>query len=225
MPCNTEVGLSLARDIVVIGGSAGGIEALTVFVANVPGNTPVTMIVVVHIPSETTSSLPLILGRASQMPALHAHDGDPLKHGHIYVAPPDFHLLITANKMRVVHGPRVHRHRPAIDPLFCSAALHLGRRVVGIILSGALNDGAAGMLAIKRAGGITMVQDPITARFPGMPESVLSAVEVDRCLPPSALAREVVSLACGDQTRQQGIDSPVDRVDDAQISKAHRKLS
>ncbi len=215
MPTRDPEHPSLPRDIVVIGASAGGVEALTTLVAHLPHDLPAALFVVVHISSEAPSSLAQILSRAGALPARTAQDKAPIEHGHIYVAPPDRHLLLTAEDVRVVSGPRENRHRPAIDPLFRSAALSFGRRVVGIVLSGALNDGTAGLLAIKRAGGIAMVQDPATAAFPGMPKSALTYVSVDWSLPLTALADKIVELVTGTVHEGEG-SVTMEEMDDEQ---------
>lgn len=214
-----DSGKEPARDIVTVGASAGGIEALTTLVANLPIELPAALFVVVHIPSEAPSVLASILDRAGSLPASSARDRAPIEHGHIYVAPPDRHLLLTRHEMRLTRGPRENRHRPAIDPLFRSAALSFGWRVVGVVLSGALNDGTAGLLAIKRAGGVAMVQDPTTAAFPGMPSSALAYVPVDWCLPVPALAKKIVALASGEEVMQaerKGAVHVVDEMDEEQ---------
>ncbi|HKW21404.1 MAG TPA: chemotaxis protein CheB [Ktedonobacterales bacterium] len=218
MPTGDAEHRGLLRDIVVIGASAGGIEALTTIVAHLPRDLPAALFVVVHIPSETSSFLAQILSRAGGLPAQTAQDKTPIEQGHIYVAPPDRHLLLTPDEVRVVSGPRENRHRPAIDPLFRSAAVSFGRRVVGIIVSGALNDGTAGLLAIKRAGGIAMVQDPATAVFPGMPKSALTYVSVDWSLPLTALADKVVELATGNIQELEG-SVTMEEMDDEQKSE------
>jgi len=205
--------------LVVVGSSAGGIEALTTLVCNLPRDIPAAFFVVVHIPSEAPSVLPEILSRAGSLPASSARDGAPIEHGHIYIAPPNHHLLLTSDAMRLTRGPSENRHRPAIDPLFRSAALSFGSRVVGVILSGALDDGTVGLLAIKRAGGVAMVQDPTTATFPSMPTSALTYVPVDWCLSVPALARQIVALAHGNQGEQaerKGAVRVVDEMDDEQ---------
>lgn len=210
----------VAHDIVVIGASAGGIEALTMFVADLPRQLPAAICVVVHISPDVPSFLPQILSRSGPLPATTAWDQAPIEQGHIYIAPPDRHLLLTRDEtrdeMRVVYGPRENRHRPAIDPLFRSAALAFGPRVVGIILSGALNDGTAGLLAIKRAGGVALVQDPATATFPGMPESALTYAPVDWVSPVAGLAEKVVSLAAAAQPERKGAVPVPDEMDDEQ---------
>ncbi|HET9979584.1 MAG TPA: chemotaxis protein CheB [Ktedonobacterales bacterium] len=209
----------LTHDIVTLGASAGGIEALTTLVCNLPRNIPAAFFVVVHIPAEAPSVLAEILDRAGPLPASIARDRAPIERGHIYVAPPDHHLLLTPVAMRLTRGPSENRHRPAIDPLFRSAALSFGPRVVGVVLSGALNDGTAGLLAIKRAGGVTMVQDPTTAAFPSMPSSALTYVPVDWCLHVPALAKQIVALAHGhqgEQAERKGAVHAVDEMDEEQ---------
>lgn len=218
MPTGDSEYPSVPRDIVVIGASAGGIEALTTIVAHLPHDLPAALFVVVHIPSESSSSLAQILSRAGPLPAQTAQDKTPIEHGHIYVAPPDRHLLLTADEVRVVSGPRENRHRPAIDPLFRSAALSFGHRVVGIVLSGALNDGTAGLLAIKRAGGTAMVQDPAAAAFPSMPKSALTYVSIDWSLPLPALAAKVVELTTGKIQELEG-SVTMEEMDDEQKSE------
>jgi len=168
------------NDIVVIGASAGGLEALQTLVGNLPRDFAAAIFVVLHI-GIRPSAMPSVLTSAGPLPASHALDGAPIRMGHIYVAPPDHHLLIERGQMRLSRGPRENLTRPAVDPLFRSAAEAYGPRVVGVILSGALSDGAAGFNVIKRHGGITIVQDPDEARFPGMSRSALKYVDVDYC--------------------------------------------
>lgn len=182
------------RDIITIGGSAGGVEALRTLIGRLPGDLKAALFVVLHTSPDKPSLLPTLLNHAGSFLALHPADGAPIRNGCIYVAPPDHHLLIEGLLVRVVRGPRENRARPAIDPLFRSAAACYGERVVGIILSGALDDGAAGLLAIKRGGGVTMVQDPRDALISEMPESALSMVKVDHCLPVVALAERLIEV-------------------------------
>lgn len=169
--------------LVAIGASAGGVEALVRVVRSLPADLPAAICVVLHVPPVGTSHLPAILARSGPLPASHARDGEPLASGHIYVAPPDRHLLVGPDRLHVVNGPRENLYRPAVDPLFRSAASAFGRRSVGVILSGTLDDGTAGLLGIARAGGATIVQDPHDALFPGMPLSACLAVEPDLSLP------------------------------------------
>lgn len=173
----------LRRDIVVVGASSGGIEALVNLVGGLPPDLPAAVLVVVHLTPASPSALPKILDCSGPLKAVRCEDGERIKPGRIYVARPDLHLLVEKERVRVVHGPKENRHRPAVDTLFRSAAVVYGPRVVGIILSGALNDGTVGLAAIKRRGGIAVVQDPDDTLFSGMPRSALEHVKVDHCLP------------------------------------------
>jgi two-component system, chemotaxis family, protein-glutamate methylesterase/glutaminase len=181
--------------LIVIGASAGGVEALRHVVAGLDPDIPAAIFVVLHIPPHGTSVLPAILKRAGRLPATHAVDGDPIEPARIYVAPPDFHLLIGDNRMFLRRGPQEHGTRPAVDPLFRTAAEAHGARVIGVVLSGMLDDGTSGLLAIKRHGGYALVQDPDNALQDGMPRSALATVEVDRVLPAAALGAELNELA------------------------------
>lgn len=170
--------------IVVIGASAGGVDALIQLVSTLPADFPAPVCVVLHVPADAPSLLADILGRKGPLPAHSARHGDLCMPGNIYVAPPDRHLVIGRDgALHVTRGPRENRHRPAVDPLFRSAALAYGRRAIGVVLSGTLDDGTAGMVVIKQAGGIAIVQDPRTALYPGMPQSVMEHVVVDYAVP------------------------------------------
>ncbi|MGH2493689.1 MAG: chemotaxis protein CheB [Ktedonobacteraceae bacterium] len=142
------------HDVIVVRASAGGIEALARLAGSLPADLPAAIFLVLHIPAQSPSLLPEILNRAGPLQATHPADGETIQHGHIYVAPPDHHLLIEEGIVRIVRGPKENRHRPAVDPLFRSAARTYGTRVVGVILTGSLDDGTAGLLAIKRRGGM-----------------------------------------------------------------------
>jgi two-component system chemotaxis response regulator CheB len=167
------------HDIVAVGASAGGVEALNKLVNALPADFPAALFVVVHIPAESVSVLPQILSRAGPLCATHAENGENIAPGRIYVAPPDRHLLIKAGHVRVVAGPRENRHRPAIDPLFRSAARVYASRVIGVLLTGAGDDGVAGLRAIKNRGGIAIVQDPADAAYPALPRNALDFVDAD----------------------------------------------
>jgi two-component system chemotaxis response regulator CheB len=183
------------RDIVVVGGSAGSIEAITELVRGLPPDFPGSVFVVVHFPGSVTSTLPRILSRAGPLPARHARDGEPIEPSRIYVAPPDWHLHLNDGRIRLTRGPKENGHRPAIDPLFRTAARQYGRRVVGVVLSGNLNDGTAGLLTIKQEGGVALVQELETALYPSMPRSAIDNVAVDQALPPSQMAELLARLA------------------------------
>ena len=170
-------------EIVVIGASAGGVGSLQRVVEHIPHDFPAAIFVALHLPDGIRSSLPQILERAGNLPAGHARDDDPIRPGRIYVAPAGFHLTIKRDRMAVTRGAREHGHRPVIDPLFRSAAVAYGRRAIGVVLSGSLDDGTAGLREIKRTGGLAIVQDPNDTEWPSMPLSALRHVHVDYTVP------------------------------------------
>jgi len=182
------------RDIVVIGASAGGIEALSALVRPLPADLGAAVFVVVHLPAEHKSVLPRLLTSAGRLPAKHARHGEAIAPNRIYVARPDHHLLIEDSQVRVIRGPRENGYRPAIDPLFRTAAYAYGPRVIGIVLSGALDDGTAGLVAIKNQGGLALVQDPNDALVDSMPRSALENVEIDHVLPVAEMAEMLPQL-------------------------------
>ena len=169
--------------IVVVGASAGGVEALSALFSDLPPEIPIAFFVVLHLLPHGQSRLPFILARTGRLPAEHPRDGSKIKPGRVYVAPPDFHLMVGKGVVRLSHGRKEHHNRPAIDPLFRSAAQVYGRRVVGVLLSGTSSDGVAGLKEIKRHGGLVIVQDPAEAMFSGLPRNALAKVEADYCLP------------------------------------------
>ena len=168
--------LAHGHDIIVIGASAGGVEALKEVAASLPADLPAAVFAVLHQSPDAPGMLGKILDRSGPLPAGLASDGEAVEHGRIYVAPPDHHLLVKEGQVVLGRGPRENRSRPAIDPTFRSAAVAYGSRVVGVILTGYLDDGASGLAAVERCGGVTVVQDPEDAAYPDMPESALRAV-------------------------------------------------
>lgn len=184
----------MPKDIVVIGASAGGIEALRVLAGGLPADLPASLFIVLHTSPEAPSMLADILDRSGRLPALTPNDGELIRAGTIYVAPPDRHLLVEPNRVRVTRGPKENRFRPAVDPLFRSAAQTYGPRVVGVILTGYLDDGTAGLWTVKQLGGTAVVQDPADALVPFMPLNAVTHVRVDYCLPLEEIAPLLVRL-------------------------------
>jgi two-component system chemotaxis response regulator CheB len=184
----------LNRNIIAIGASAGGFDALKKLVAGLPENLDAVVFIVWHMSPEVHSVLPQVLTRAGKLLATAAIDGEPIQFNRIYVAPPDRHLVVEKGKIRVTRGPKENHFRPAVDPLFRSVALAYGAQVVGVVLSGALDDGTAGLWVIKRYGGVAIVQDPADAEFPSMPESALRSVAVDHIVPIDAMASLLVDI-------------------------------
>lgn len=183
------------RDTIVIGASAGGVQALRELVAEFHPNLPAAIFIVLHIPADVPSLLPTILTRDSTLPVTHAINGEEIRRGRIYIAPPDHHLLIEDRHVKLVHGPKENLHRPSIDALFRSAARWAGPRTIGVVLTGARDDGTTGMRAIKQRGGIAIVQDPSEATFPSMPLSVMQDIKVDYSLPLREIAPLINTLS------------------------------
>jgi two-component system, chemotaxis family, protein-glutamate methylesterase/glutaminase len=179
--------MSVTR-LVVVGASAGGIEALTRLAAAMPADFPGAVCVVLHTSAQSPGVLHGILDRAGPLPARAVSGGERPLPGHIYVAPPDQHLVVEPNRLRLTKGPRENRFRPAIDPLFRSAAQVYGPAAVGVVLTGNLDDGTAGLWAIKQLGGVAIVQNPADAAYPSMPESALKHVKVDHIVPLAEIA-------------------------------------
>jgi two-component system chemotaxis response regulator CheB len=182
------------RDLVVIGASAGGIEAVSAILANLPADLAAAVMVVLHTAPHGPSVLPAVFSRAGKLPAQHPYHGEKFRQGRVYVAPPDHHLLISGGHLLVVKGPTENHTRPAIDPLFRSAALNGGARVIGVVLTGYLDDGTAGLAAIKARGGVAIVQDPDDAREPSMPLNALEHVQADRVLPAAQIGPAIAGL-------------------------------
>jgi two-component system, chemotaxis family, protein-glutamate methylesterase/glutaminase len=182
------------RDIVVIGASAGGVEALRDLCVGLPVDFPAAIFVVWHVASHSLGMLPRILEPASRLPVANAIDGQPITQGTITVAPPDHHMLLENGGVRLTRGPRENGFRPAVDPLFRSAAYYCGPRAIGVVLAGSLDDGTSGLWAIKDRGGVAIVQDPIDALFPDMPRNALRNVSVDYIVPAHELGELLVDV-------------------------------
>ena len=197
------------RDIVVIGASAGGVEPLRDLVRALPADLPAAVFVVLHIAPSGPSVLPTILQRSGSLPAVHPVHGERILPGRIYVAPPDRHMLLRGGRITLTMGPRENRCRPAIDPLFRSAAFEFGPRVIGVVLSGSLDDGTAGLRSISERGGLTVVQDPEEALHPSMPRSAMDAVRVDHCMRIADIASLLKGTVIG-----PGLFEPRSRVDE-----------
>jgi two-component system chemotaxis response regulator CheB len=179
----------------VIGASAGGLAPLRTLLAALPANYPAAVFVVVHVAPESPSVLADILDRASRLPVTVARDGARIRAGTVTIATPDVHLMLDEHTVVLSHGARENRHRPSIDVLFRSAAVAFGPRVTGVVLSGMLDDGAAGLWAIKRRGGVAVVQDPDDAEFPDMPRNAMEVAAVDYCVSAKELAETLVRVA------------------------------
>jgi len=185
----------LNRDIIVIGGSSGATAPLKEILGRLPTNLPAAVFVVLHIPAQGIGILSTVASAASRLPVVQAESGMVIEQGRIYLAVPDHHLLVHASHIMLGRGPRENMARPAIDPLFRSAALQYGPRVIGVVLSGLLSDGAAGLNAIKRCGGVTLVQDPADAIAGEMPLRAMEATTVDLCAPGSKIGDVLSDLA------------------------------
>lgn len=211
------------RDVVVIGASAGGVEALRALVSHLPADLPATLVVVLHTTASGRSALPAILTRAGVLPAHHAQRTTQFVPGQIIVAPADHHVVVYDHAATLSHGPRENGHRPAIDVLFRTAARSLGPRVIGIVLSGALDDGAVGLAAISARGGRTLVQDPGEALVPAMPLAAIRATEVDHVAPVEILAKRLIELVReevavdGRQEEDPEVPDPLEQESQVQI--------
>ena len=183
-----------ANCLIVIGASAGGVDALKRLFQSLPRDFSAAICVVLHLNPLSPSMLPEILQRLTSLPVKHPKSGEPLEGGVVYVAPPNRHLVVEDGTVQLTTAPRENRHRPAVDPLFRSAALFYGPRAVGVILSGSLDDGTAGLWEIKKHGGIAVVQDPMEALHPGMPRSAVANVDVDHVVPLSQMGDLLASL-------------------------------
>ena len=208
------------KDIVVVGASAGGMGALEKLVAGLPPDLSAAVFVVWHLSPGVKSVLPAVLNKAGPLQAVHPKDGDPIKPGRIYVAPNDHHLLVERGYVRVAKGPKENRFRPAVDPLFRSAAYIYSTRVIGVVLSGALDDGTAGLWAIKLRGGTAVVQDPDDAMHRSMPLNALDNVDVDYKLPVAQMG-----ALLGRITREQAAPEPLLPAEERERMDAEVKIA
>jgi two-component system chemotaxis response regulator CheB len=199
------------RNIIVIGASAGGVKAIKSLVAGLPTDLDAAIFIVWHMAPELKGVLPMVINRIKTIQAANAVDGEPIVNNRIYVAPPDRHLILEKGLVRVTRGPKENRFRPAVDPLFRSAAYSYGSRVIGVVLSGALDDGTAGLWTIKSRGGISVVQDPADAQVPSMPENALAGVEADYCLPASEMGQLFTKLTAEEENPPKPVDMEEDK--------------
>lgn len=193
------------RDVVVAGASAGGVEALRAMVAGLAPDLRASVLVVLHMPAGGTTALPAILNRVGTLPATMARNGEPLEHGHIYVARPDHHLLVMGDAVALSHGPTENGYRPAINALFRSAALARGAAVTGVLLSGVLDDGVAGLHAIAGCGGRVVVQDPADALYPGMPGHALRSLMPDHVAPAPEIGEVLAKITSESVEENNGL--------------------
>jgi two-component system, chemotaxis family, protein-glutamate methylesterase/glutaminase len=207
------------HDIVVIGASSGGVDAVMRVASAFPKDFSAAVFIVVHVSPMTPSILPQILARSSRIPALHPSDGDEIQPGRIYVAPPDRHLLLTRNQIEVTSGPRENHHRPSIDVLFRSAAATFGPRVIGVVLTGALDDGAAGLWYVSKRGGLAVVQDPSDAHYPSMPQAAIDMAAPHHVLKLDAIGPNLVELVA---QRLREPPPPARQTTDIEVSMQHK---
>jgi len=184
-----------ARDIVVIGGSAGSLSGLMRLLRLLPDDLPAAVFVVIHRRASDRNTLAELVAKKTALPVVAPGRAGRLRHGHVYVGPPGRHLLVARGLVQVAPGSKDVLFQPSIDALFRSAAVAYGRRVAGVVLSGVLNDGTDGLSEIKRRGGMAIVQDPREAEFAAMPQSAIYNVAVDHCLPVEGIAEKLVEMA------------------------------
>jgi two-component system, chemotaxis family, protein-glutamate methylesterase/glutaminase len=206
------------RDVVAVGASAGGVEALRALCGGLPPDFPGIVLMVLHVPRDGPTALPAILSRSGPLPAALAVDGETPRRGRIYIAPNDFHLLIIDGRLRLSRGPTENGHRPAIDPLFRSVARAYTTRAVGVVLSGARDDGAAGLALIAVHGGSTVVQDPDDALYPSMPRAALEHTKPDHVVAASKLGGLLAEISAAE--RPEVAPPPADALLDAEVAIA-----
>ena len=211
------------RDIIVVGASAGGVEVLSRLVADLPGDLPAAVFIVLHISPHSGTALPRILDRRTKLVVGHPFNGEPIAPGRVYVAVPDHHLIVGPGVVRVANGPKENGHRPAVDTLFRTAAASYGRRVVGVVLSGTRDDGTAGLRVIRARGGVGVVQHPAEALFPGMPLSAVAGDHPDWVVPVGEIAPLLSELA-HKELPDEGEGMVSDELD-AELQWAHPDLA
>lgn len=190
------------RDIIVVAASAGGLRPLRVMLSQLPADLPAALLVVLHVPATGGRTLPRILDRSGPLPAANAVDGERIQPGRVYIAPPDRHMLIVKDAVRLSSGPRQNGVRPAADPLFRSAALYAGPRTIGVVLSGALDDASLGSATVEHHGGRVIIQDPDDADYESMPRNAIKATGDAIVVPAAQLAGQVIKLVT------EEVDSP-----------------
>lgn len=205
------------KDIIVIGASAGGVDALKILVRGLSPDLPAAVFIVLHIGAHP-SVLPEILRWGGNIRVTHAINNARVENGRIYVAPPDHHLILSPGHIHVTRGPKENNARPSINTLFRTAAVAYRSRVTGIVLTGALNDGTVGLWEIKRHGGITIVQDPADALYPSMPQSALDNVQIDYVLKVTEMSRLLSTLANGNNLEEVMESRPKNALDGADFS-------
>ena len=199
--------------LIVVGASAGGLQAITALIEQLPENFPAPLLIVQHISADASGDVLLnTLNKHGKLNCLHAVDGEAMKAGHVYLAPSDHHLLAGIDgRLRVTKGAQENRSRPGIDPLFRSAAVAFGNRVIGVILTGYLDDGTAGLIAIQRCGGICVVQDPNDADYPDMPTNALNQLKPDYCAPISEMGGILSKVMTKNTGKQKAIPEDIQR--------------
>jgi len=209
---------TLRHDIIVIGASAGGPKALSLLLSGLPADFPAAIFIVNHIAPDISGRVLLDnLAKGCVLPCKYPESGEYFSPAQVYLAPPDHHMLLKNGQILVTHGPHENRSRPAIDPLFCSAAAYYSSRVIGIILSGMLDDGTAGLAAIRRSGGISVIQEPKEAEFSAMPLSALYRAGADYCVPVGQMASLLQELV--NHPVSEIVSAPLEIIREAEISE------
>lgn len=222
---NQEKSTNINQRIIVIGASSGGFQAMKTVISDLPPDLDASIFIVWHMSPDVRSVLPHTLNKINRIQAAHARDREEILPNRIYIAQPDHHLLVEEGHVRVTHGPKENRFRPAVDPLFRSAAYAYGSRVIGVVLSGALDDGTAGLWSIKNFGGTTVVQDPRDAEMPSMPENALQQVKIDYCLPAAELGGLLVRLSAEKRVQNSKEMDPEQTKSEIEVAAENSKLA